>query len=116
MDKCFYLRSELKERFIKDLTSSERLFFLQTAQESILKKGFPACEDLYHFCYFLTLKERFRSIRAVGNGGVHRVLFVHGMKDMDDAIKLHEERLKDKRKHSPDKKDHEFIEYFSKSL
>lgn len=110
------MRSELKERFIKDLTSSERLFFLQKAQESILIKGFPACEDLYHLCYFLTLKERFRSIRASGNGGVHRVLFVYGMKDMEDAIKLHEERLKDKRKHSPDNKEHEFIEYFSRSL
>lgn len=55
-------------------------------------------------------------MRAVGNGGLHRVLLVHGMKDMDDAIELHEERLKDKRKHSPDKKDHEYIEYFTKSL
>ncbi len=113
MDKCFYLRSELKERFIKDLTLSERLFFLQKARESIFQKGFPACEDLYHFCYFLTLRERFRSIRAVGNGGLHRVLFVYGMKDMEDAIKLHEERLKDGKKILPDKKEHEFIEYFS---
>lgn len=116
MIECFYLRNEFKERFIKDLTPSEKLFFLQKARESILEKGLPACEDLYHFCYFLTLKERLQSIRTVGAEGLQRVLFVHGMKDMEDAIKLHEERLKDNRKISPDKNDYEFIEYFSKSL
>ncbi len=115
MSDCFFLRKELKERFIKDLTISERLFFLNKAQESIFQKGFPACEDLYHFCYFLTLKQRLSSITPAGYYGFQKVLLVYGMKDLEDTIELHEQRLKAMKKALPDNKDFEFIEFFSKA-
>lgn len=114
MNDCFYLRKELKERFIKELTISERIFFLNKARESIFQRGFPACEDLYHFCYFLTLKQRLSNINFSGTYGYQKVLLVYGMKDLEDSIKMHEQRLIGMRKSLPDNKDLEFIEFFSK--
>lgn len=116
MPEFTYIRQELKERFIKELIPSEKLFFLNKAKESILHKGYPACEDLYHYCYFLTLKKRLRGISSAGNEGFLRVLFVHGLKEMEDAIKLHEERLKENRRSALDAKGYEFIDFFSKLL
>ncbi len=116
MESNFFLRKELKERFLRDFVSSEKIFFLKKAKESIFQKGFPACEDLYHYCYFLTLRERLYNMKSHGGDGVSRVLFVYGMKDVEEAIKLHEERLIDRRKNSPDRDEYEFIEYFSKSI
>ena len=107
------LREELKEKFLRDLTPSEKLFFLKKAKEAIALKGYPACEDLFHYCYFLTLKERFRSISAEGGEGYLRFLLVEGKKDVEDAIKLYEERLEENKLPEPDKKGYKFLEYFS---
>jgi hypothetical protein len=107
---------ELKEKFIKEFTSSEKLFFLQKAREAINLKGYPACEDLYYYCYFLTMRERLRNTKSYGGEGYLRLLLVHGMRETEDAIKLHEERLKDNKKAIPDERGCEFIEYFSKPL
>ncbi len=114
MPELTYIRKELKDRFIKDLTSSEKIFFLEKAQEAINHKGYPVCEDLYHYCYFLSIRERFRSTRSVGSEGYLRLLIVVGVKEIEDAIKLHEERLKEHRRSVPDEKGYEFIDYFSK--
>ncbi len=54
------LRKELKERFIRDLTPAEKALFLRKAKEAIFRKGYRATEDLFHYCYFLTVKERLR--------------------------------------------------------
>jgi hypothetical protein len=107
------LRKELKEKFIRDLNPSEKLFFLKKAREAITLKGYPACEDLFHYCYFLTLKERFLSISTQGAEGYMRFLFVTGIKDMEEAIKLYEERLEKMKKPVPDTKEYKFLEYFS---
>lgn len=108
------LREELKEKFIKDLTPSEKLFFLKKARETITLKGYPACEDLFHYCYFLTLKERFRSISIQGGEGYMRYLLVEGTKDVEEAIKLYEEKLEKMKLPKPDTEGYKFIEYFSK--
>lgn len=108
------LLKELKEKFIKELTSSEKLFFLQKAQEAISQKGYPACEDLYYYCYFLTIKERLKNTKSAGSEGYLRLLLVHGLKEMDDAIKLHEDRLRDRRRMIPDESDHDFIDFFAR--
>jgi hypothetical protein len=108
-----FLRKELKEKFIRDMNPSEKLFFLKKAREAITLKGYPACEDLFNYCYFLTLKERFRSISTQGSEGYLRFLVVEGTKDVEDAIKLYEERLEKKKQSVPDEKDYKFIEYFS---
>lgn len=107
------LRKELKEKFIRDLNPSEKLFFLKKAKEAITLKGYPACEDLFHYCYFLTLKERFRSISTQGAEGYMRFLFVAGIKDVEEAISLYEERLEKKRLPVPDIEGYKFLEYFT---
>lgn len=104
---------ELKEKFIRDLNPSEKLFFLKKAREAITLKGYPACEDLFQYCYFLTLKERLRVVSTQGSDGYLRFLFVEGTKDVEDAIKLYEERLEKKKQPVPDEKDYKFLEYFS---
>ena len=107
------LRKELKEKFIRDMNPSEKLFFLKKAREAITLKGYPACEDLFNYCYFLTLKERFRSISTQGGEGYLRFLVVEGTKDVEDAIKLYEERLEKKKQSVPETKEYKFLEYFS---
>jgi hypothetical protein len=107
------LRKELKEKFIRDLNPSEKLFFLKNAEEIIMIKGYPACEDLFHYCYFLTLKERFRAVSTQGSDGYLRFLLVEGTKDIEEAIKLYEERLEKMKKPMPDLKGYKFLEYFS---
>lgn len=107
------LRKELKEKFIRDLNPSERLFFLKKAKEAIMLKGYQASEDLYHYCYYLTLKERFRSISPENDEGMLRFLLVEGKKDVEEAIKLHESRLEETKLPLPDERGYKFIEYFS---
>jgi len=107
------LRKELKEKFIRDLNPSEKLFFLKKAKEAITLKGYPACEDLFNYCYFLTLKERLRCISTQGGEGYMRFFLIEGTKDVEEALKLYEERLEKMKKPAPDTKEYLFIEYFS---
>jgi hypothetical protein len=113
MHKDLPLRKELKEKFIQDLNPAEQLFFLKKAEEVIIMRGYPACEDLYHYCYFLTIKERLRSISTHGGGGLLRFILVEGAKEVEEAIKLYEERLEEKRLPAPDIKGDRFLEFFS---
>ncbi len=79
------------------MSASEKLFFLQKAKEVIMVKGYPVCEDLFHYCYFLTLKERFHGIATQGGAGYLRFLYVEGMKDVEDAVRLYAERLESRK-------------------
>lgn len=107
------IRKELKEKFIQELTPSEKLFFLKNARETIVQKRYPAGEALFHYCYFLTLKERMRAISARGSEGYTRFLLVEGKKEIDEAIKLYEERLEKEKLPITDPSGEKFIEYFS---
>jgi hypothetical protein len=107
------LRKELKEKFIHELTPSEKLFFLKKAREAISHKGYPAGETLFHYCYFLTLKERMRGISSQGGEGYVRYLLVEGTKDIEEAVQLYEERLENKKLTTADPSGCKFIEYFS---
>lgn len=107
------LRKELKETFLLDLTPSERLFFLKKAREAIDQKRYPPCEDLFWYCYSLTIRERMRRIRPAGGEGYLRFLLVQGTKDTDEAIRMYGERLEKKKLTVPDAEGHAFIEYFS---
>jgi hypothetical protein len=107
------LRKELKEKFLRDLNAWERLFFLKKAKEAVHSKGYPADEDLFHYCYYLTLRERFRKITAERDEGMLRLLLVEGKKDVEEGIKLYEARLEEKKSPLPDKNGAKFIEYFS---
>jgi len=106
------LRKELKEKFIRDLNPSEKLFFLKKAKEAIMLKGYQAGEDLFHYCYFLILKERFRSISPESGEGLLRFLLVEGTKDVEETIKMYETRLEENKLSLPDEKGYKFIEYF----
>lgn len=86
------LRRELKEKFLSEFTPAEQVFFLRKAREAIQEKGYPSKEDLFHYCFFLTLRERIRVLHS-GAEGYARVLFVEGMREVEDAVKIHEERL-----------------------
>jgi hypothetical protein len=113
MSEGLPLRKELKEKFMQELTFSEKLFFLRKAKEAITLKGYLVSEDLFYFCYFLTLKKRIRSINLQGGEGYLRFLLVEGMKDIEEAIKLYEERLEKNKLPTPDPTGYKFIEYFS---
>jgi hypothetical protein len=107
------LRKELKEKFIIDLNPSEKLFFLKKAKEAITLKGYQACEDLFHYCYFLTVRERLSCITTQRHEGYLRFLLVEGTKDAEQAVKVYEERLEKKKLRRPDTKGNRFLEYLS---
>jgi hypothetical protein len=107
------LRKELKEKFLRDLNPSERIFFLKKAKEAIMLKGYQAGEDLFHYCYYLTLQERFRGITPQRDEGLLRLLLVEGKKDVEETIKMYETRLEENKLSLPDEKGCKFIEYFS---
>jgi len=107
------IKKELKDKFIQELAPTERLFFLSKAREAIARKGYPAGEELFHYCYFLTLKERMRGISPQGGEGYMRFLLVEGKKDIEDAIKLYEEILEKKKLSLPDPAGYQLIEYLS---
>ncbi|MEW6109703.1 MAG: hypothetical protein AB1632_11135 [Nitrospirota bacterium] len=112
-EKRSILREELKKRFLQELTPSEKLFFIKMAKEAAAIKGYPVCEDLFHYCYFMTLKERIRGISPQGGGGYMRFLLVEGIKDIEEAIKLYGERLGKNKLPAPDPEARVFIEYLS---
>ena len=107
------LRKELKEKFLHDLTPPERLFFLKKAREAIEQKRYPSSEDLFWYCYSLSIRERMRRIRPESGEGYLRFLLVQGAKDTDEAIKMYEEKLEKKKLPEADSEGHTFIEYFS---
>ncbi len=106
------MKEVLKEKFLSELTRPERIFFLRKAKDAIEKKGYPAGEDLFYYCYFMMLRERMRNIGAGGKGYV-RVLLVEGTREIEATIKMYEERLGKKEKISPDPDAQSFIDYFS---
>jgi hypothetical protein len=109
----FQPRKELKEKFLRDLNPLERFFFLKKAEEAIQLKGYAADEDLFHYCYYLTLRERFRKITPERDEGMLRLLLVEGKKDVEEAINLYGSRLEEKKLPAPDVIGSKFIEYFS---
>jgi hypothetical protein len=106
------LRKELKERFIEGLTPAEKAFFLKQAREAVLR-GYRASDDLFHYCYFLTLKERLRTITPERGEGRLRFMLVEGMRDAEEAIKLYRERLEANRSAGPTEAEKLFVDYLS---
>ena len=107
------MKEALKEKFLRELTPAERVFFLKKAKEAVGQKGYPAGEDLFYYCFFLTLKERMRDIGNAPGEGYVRVLLVEGTKEIEETIKNYEARLKKRKKADPDPEALLFIEYLS---
>ena len=108
-----FLRKELKEQFLRELTPYEQILFLKKANEAINSKGYPAGENLFYYCYFNTLKERMLGINTQGGDGILRLLFVEGSKEIEETIIMYEERLEEKKLSGPDIMGYKFLEYFS---
>ena len=106
---------ELKEKFIREFTLSEKIVFLEKCREAVFRSRYPADEDLFYYCYFLTLRERMRGIGLQGGEGYLRLLLVEGTKDIEDAIKLYRQRLEEKKLSISDPEGRRFIDYFSGS-
>jgi hypothetical protein len=104
----------LKEKFLRELDPSEKVFFLKKTRECVIDLGYLAGEDLFYYCYFLTLRERFRKISPSGGEGYMRFLLVEGMRDLEDAVKLYKSRLEKSRLAKPDPVGCRYIEYFSR--
>jgi len=107
------MKEVLKEKFLSELTTPERIFFLRKAKEAVEQKGYPAGEDLFYYCYFLTLRERMRGIGTARGEGYVRVLLVEGTKEIEETLKMYEERLEKRKTVSPDPEALRFIEYLS---
>jgi hypothetical protein len=107
------LRKELKEKFLRDLNPSERLLFLKKAKEAITVKCYRASEDLFHYCYYLAMQERFRGITPGSDEGMLRVLLVEGKKDVEEMIKEYETRLEQTKLPALDETGYQFLDYFS---
>jgi hypothetical protein len=106
------IRHEHKETFLKELTAPEKEFFLKTAREAITAKRYRPSGDLFHYCYFMTMKERMKTISPSRADGMLRILLVEGTKDIDDALKIHISRLEETRGPAPDPSGECFIEFF----
>jgi hypothetical protein len=106
------IRRELKETFRQELTASEKAFFLKTAREAIAVKRYRPSEDLFQYCYFITMKERMKSISPSRGDGMLRILLVEGTKDIDDILKIYIGRLEKSKGPEPDPSGVQFIECF----
>ncbi len=113
MSDILLIRNELKEKFLRDLTRGEQLFFLKKAKEAT-GKGYPVCEDLFHYCYFLTMETRLRGIDSHGTEGYLRFLLVEAGSDMNKEIRYYEGKLEQKKLPAPDNAAQLLIEYLSR--
>jgi len=93
MDNVPLRWNELKAKFLQEFTPSEQLFFLKKARECINIKGYQASEDLFSYCYFLTILERLKLIDARGCEGLTRLMLVQSQKEARDEIKVYERQL-----------------------
>lgn len=103
---------ELKVKFLREFLPTEQHFFLKQAREAVRDKGYPVGEDLFHYCYFLTLKERMRTICPFGGEGYMRYLFVEATRDIDREVRYFEKRLDEKKRPAADAVEHRLIERF----
>ncbi|MCX7724077.1 MAG: hypothetical protein N2042_02375 [Thermodesulfovibrio sp.] len=89
---------EIAKKLLKELSPSEQYYFLNKVSEAVYKEGYTPDEDLFYYCYFLTLKERFRNITSYRTTGYLRYIYAEGLKDVEDSIRLYKERIDSKRK------------------
>ncbi len=114
MPDTLLIRQELKDKFLRDLTQREQLFFLKEAGKATIGKGYPVCDDLFYYCYFLTMHERLIDIDSQEAAGYMRFLHVEGRRDINKEIKHYEEKLEQKKQPMPNAAGHRLIEYLSR--
>lgn len=103
---------ELKAKFLREFLPAEQLFFLKQAREAATEKGYPVGEDLFNYCYFLTLKERMRTINPSGGEGYLRFLLVEATRDIDREVEYFVKRLEEKKQSAADAAERRLMEHF----
>ena len=84
---------EVAKKFLKELSPAEQNYFLNRVNEAVYKNGYIPDEDLFYYCYFLTLKERLRTITSYRTEGYLRYIYAEGLKEVEDSIKLYKEKI-----------------------
>ncbi len=113
MDNVPLRWNDLKEKFLQEFTPSEQLFFLKRARESVSVKGYPASEDLFSYCYFLTMLERLRLIDSHACEGLTRLMLVQSQKEIRDEIKVYERQLEAKKLSTAERLPSRLLEYLA---
>jgi hypothetical protein len=104
---------ELKAKFLRDFTANEQLFFLKKARECVYQKGYPVSEDLFNYCYFLTLRERIRLIDHQGGDEVMRFMLVESRREIESEVKVFEKQLEGKKLPIADQRMSWMLEYLA---
>jgi hypothetical protein len=104
---------EMKARFLREFTPAEQLFFLKQARESVNRRGYPVCEDLFQYCWFLTLAERLRLIDSQHCEGLMRFLLVESRRDIREEVKFYERRLEARKLPAADRTAARLLEYLA---
>ena len=105
--------NELKAQFLREFTPSEQLFFLKRARECVNLKGYPIAEDLFNYCYFLTILERLRLIHTQGCEVFTRLMLVQSQKEAQDEVKVYERRLEAKKHRTANRSSSGLLEYLA---
>jgi hypothetical protein len=104
---------EMKAKFLREFTPAEQLFFLKKARECVNQRGYPVSEDLFQYCWFLTLAERLRLIDPHHCEGLMRFLLVESRRDIQGEAKHYERRLEAKKLPAADRKAGRLLEYLA---
>ena len=105
--------NELKGRFLREFTLPEQIFFLKRARECVNLKGYPASDDLFNYCYLLTILERLRLIDPRGGEGFMRLLLVQSVKEAREELKVYERRLEAKKLPPADSSSPRLLEFLA---
>jgi hypothetical protein len=102
---------ELKAKFLRDFLPGEQAFFLKTARECVIERGYPVSEDLFNYCCFLTLRERLRLIGAGGGEGLMRFMLVESRREIDVEVRELERRLEGRKQRVDDAAGRRLLEF-----
>jgi hypothetical protein len=106
--------NELKAKFLRDFLPGERLFFLKKARECVTEKGYPVSEDLFNYCYFLTLRERLRLIGSGDGEGLMRFMLVESQKEIGEEVRSLEKRLEGEKRQFPEDEGRLLLEFLAR--
>jgi hypothetical protein len=104
---------ELKAKFLRDFMPGEQVFFLKTARECVTGRGYPISEDLFNYCYFLTLRERLRLIGPGGGEGLMRFLLVESRREIEAEVRVLERRLEGRKQNVADAEGGRLLEFLA---
>ncbi len=103
--------NELKAKFLRELLPAEQLFFLKKARECVAEKGYPVSEDLFNYCWFLTLRERLRLLGYGDGDGLMRFMLVQSRREIEGEVRALEKRLEDRKQPAADERGRMLLEF-----